>query len=173
MGIYDYVSLNIWDSIDYLIEYSEFSQDVVIRYPAYNSSVSILNQDTTNLVFGYEDEPVFGYEDIEHQDEDIIDGTKNKLSRGAIIFNPDRRLLRKIGILLEDDLGGNSPLPIIGFFKQLDNVVKDCNIILGTFYPEKKQIVKINHELQVIDIGSKGNFVTGVVYYKLAPYRGK
>ena len=75
--------------------------------------------------------------------------------------------------MLEEDLGGNSPLPIIGFFKQLDNVVRDCNIILGTFYPEKKQIVKIDQTLQVIDIGSKGNFTTGVVYYKLAPYRGK
>lgn len=173
MSIHDYISLNIWDSIDYLIEYSEFSQDVVIRYPVYNSSTPIPNQDTTNLVFGYTDEPIFGYEDKTLQDSNVIDGIRNRLSKAAILFTPDRRLLRKIGILLEDDLGGNAVLPIIAFFKQLDNVVKDCNIILGTFYPEKKQIVEIKQELQVIDVGSKGNFTTGVVYYKLAPYRGE
>ncbi len=176
MPVYDYISLNISENNTNLIEYSEFSQDIVVQYPTYNSSTPISNKEDTISMFGYTDEPQFGYEDIVYEEEGgepIPDNIKNKFTRGAIILNPTKRLLRKLGILLEDDLGGSSELPIIAFFKDNDQVVKDCKIIMGTFHPEKHQILQIDRTLIVIDVETTGNFVVGKVYYKLAPYRGK
>jgi hypothetical protein len=176
MSVFDYVSLNIAENNANLIEYSEFSQDIVILYPSYDSSTPIPDKKETISMFGYSDEPQFGYEDIVYGEEDgvpIFDGIKTKYSRGAIIMTPTKRFLRKIGILLEDDLGGNSSLPIIAFFKDDDQVIKNCRIISGTFHPENNVILQIDHDLIVIDVVSDGNFVVGKVYYKLAPYRGK
>lgn len=141
----DYISINTLNNIDEIIEYNPYSTLIKIEKIETNSP-----SESTKIVFGYEET---------NKEEDII-------SKGLIIYEPDRRFLKQIGIYTEDDL------PIIGLFKHHLKLKKgDVIIQIITDFIDGQE-KDIEREFHVIDIKSAGDKRTGRKYYHLAPGRG-
>jgi hypothetical protein len=164
---FDYISITQLENISTFIEYSPYAQDIRIIYPDYND-LKKNDKKGTALVSSYEDIPHFGYEKIK-KEEDL----KKLVSRGLIIYSPQRRFLRKIGVSFDSENGGAGELPILAYFKEQDNVIKDCRIEIIITSTEDKGMIEIERTLNVIDLLSVGNFATGKYIYLLSPYRGK
>ncbi|MGA2436048.1 MAG: hypothetical protein ABSG25_12255 [Bryobacteraceae bacterium] len=138
----DIISNSTMDNADQILEYSPYSSDVKI----------IKLKDTV-------DTEVFGYETPEIE--------KEYTSRGFIIFSPEKRWLKKVGIYTEKDL------PIIALLKHSDSLKKKDivkQIIKDTV---NGQVVEIERDFEIVDVISYGSYQNIRKAYHLSPYRGR
>ena len=151
VNVFSITSLN---NIDKYIEYSPFSSEVVIikRTPIKN--------DTENNYIP------FGYEEFKEEQSDTLNNSNRKPTRAIINFTPERPFLAEMGIEFEDSL------PIIGYFKNSDQVKRKDLIEIITMDTQLEQILEKKRLIEVTDIKSVGNYATGKHIYVLTPYRG-
>jgi hypothetical protein len=160
---FDYLSITILENISNFIMFSPYSQDVKVTYPIH-TNLNTNGKKETISTFGYENMPMFGYEEIKPSEP--------LTTEAVILYHPERRFLRAVGIGFDSEGGQDGELPIIAFFKEQDNIIKDCKIELDIYSTEDKQIKNIKRTLMVSDIHTVGNFSTGKVIHILTPFRG-
>ena len=174
MRTLDIVAETFLENISNIIEYDDnLCQEVKITYP-YEKTIEVINktEDKTSnssiAIFGYGNitTDTFGYET---KPED----PKIKYTKGLINYPVETKFLRKLGISLDSENGTNSELPILAFFKQEDDIIKDCRIdvIIRNIQSESNKLEEIERSLIVSDIKSVGFGVPIKYIYILTPLR--
>jgi hypothetical protein len=142
-------------TIDILALNSQKNIDNIINFNPYSSEVEIKKlSDTTNT-------ETFGYE------QKTID--KVVITKAIILFNPEKRKLRMMGIFVDD----TTKLPVIGIFKHIDNIKKKDIVYFISKDIKSEQIYEHEMVYEVIDVlthGKTENDIWNV--FHLAPYRG-
>jgi len=171
----DIVGLSLLENLSYFIEVDpNYAMDINIIYPIPKEST----EEKTQLTPPQKNIKVIGYGPIENTPktqvfgyEKKIETPKTKETKCFILFNPERRLLKSIGIAFDSHQGQAAELPILAFFKEEDEVIRGCKIELITTHSTNYNTNEIKRTLEVIDIKTVGYYNTGKIIHILAPSR--
>ncbi len=163
---YAELSQNAFDRLDEILEYSP--QSIPVRIQRFNYHPAYI---AANPQQGVEGDP-YGYERPGNRNQPLNPDVTYETSRAIIVFTPERRFLKKIGIFWDESKGDT--LPIVGFFKDSLNLQREDMVLIDvhdTGGLRKDDI--INRRLKIVDILTKGNTYQFRKAYHLAPYRSK
>ena len=167
----DIVASSFLENLSNYIEFDDnLCQDVRIVYPYEpKDEVNKIEEPhpKAQSVFGYGNpqNSTFGY-------EKAVVEPKTKMSKCLIVYTPETRFLRRIGISYDSLNGTIGELPIISFFKSEDNVIKDVIVEVVTRIMEKDiEVIEVEKRFIVSDIKSVGFGNTMKYIYILTPKR--
>ena len=145
MNTIDWVSLASLQNIDNIIRYSPYSRRVVISR--------------------IEKSGTFGYE--------TTNKTSEFTSYGYMNFSPEKRLLKNIGFVVDDQQTNTGELPIIGLFLSADKIKKHDIVSYDVYDYDvtTEERIATNRTWEIIDIKVFGRETVGKKVFLLAPTR--